>query len=79
MNPQTGDITDQGPLASRLASLSAYLLRANVPRMCIFKASQNPKTNNVRQLAPCDRAVRHLWALFSSRSEVDMFYHNRVV
>ena len=47
MAPQKGDIGNAGPLASRLASLSAYLLRSNVPRMCIFKASQTPKSNNV--------------------------------
>ena len=40
--PQTGNIANQAPLMSRLASTSAYLLGANVPRLNIFKASQTP-------------------------------------
>ena len=37
---QTGNIANQAPLMSVLASTSAYLIRANVPRLNIFKASQ---------------------------------------
>ena len=49
---QKGDIGNAGPLASRLASQTAYLLGANVPRMNIFKASETPNSS-VRTAISC--------------------------